>query len=225
MDLISVARLRALACTPNRTLTSFATTTFAFFPAWAGITNATRTHRHGDAVHPRVGGEHGAGARRRTRAAGSSPRGRGTRQRIRCTAQMGRFIPAWAGNTNGTRPSCQQHPVHPRVGGEHQSGICWLLGNAGSSPRGRGTRPARCPAERSRRFIPAWAGNTRLTRPISSRNAVHPRVGGEHRLQTAAPLGIDGSSPRGRGTLSGHMIGKPSRRFIPAWAGNTCTSQ
>ncbi len=91
----------------------------------------------------------------------------------------------------------------------------------GSSPRGRGTLPAIQRAPQSRRFIPAWAGNTE--RPIrpTCRQSVHPRVGGEHRVPPRASLSYSGSSPRGRGTPRSGECGGQRARFIPAWAGNT----
>ena len=93
------------------------------------------------------------------------------------------------------------YSVHPRVGGEHpelrSANVCLF----GSSPRGRGTQHRRRTRLSARRFIPAWAGNTR-EKPIAPFSlAVHPRVGGEHSGQ--------------------HSDGDPDPRFIPAWAGNT----
>ena len=71
------------------------------------------------------------------------------------------------------------------------------------------------------RVIPAWAGNTALITDGVVDNPGHPRVGGEHINVTDGGRALDGSSPRGRGTL-----GQPDQlgghvRVIPAWAGNT----
>ena len=50
---------------------------------------------------------------------------------------------------------------------------------------------------------------------------VHPRAGGEHRVQTPIQIGVDGSSPRGRGTPVRWRHDLVVDRFIPARAGNT----
>ena len=70
--------------------------------------------------------------------------------------------------------------VHPRVGGEHQQAPVLDQGDNGSSPRGRGTLHGAGLASITRRFIPAWAGNTLFGITMMSVMAVHPRVGGEH---------------------------------------------
>ena len=91
----------------------------------------------------------------------------------------------------------------------------------GSSPRARGTRPARIPHGRHRRFIPASAGNTACAASRASTTPVHPRERGEHRMACSAPKASYGSSPRARGTPAEHPAVKALVRFIPASAGNT----
>ena len=46
-------------------------------------------------------------------------------------------------------------------------------------------------------------------------------MGGEHCDATRLCIGLDGSSPRGRGTPTTARDYKSQPRFIPAWAGNT----
>ena len=193
-----------------------------FIPAWAGNTATWRRPPARASVHPRVGGEHLVGTPLVEEPFGSSPRGRGTpegpHQHGRDPA---RFIPAWAGNTPLTQSSTACRTVHPRVGGEH-SQISQNRARAdGSSPRGRGTHRRVRGRRHLHRFIPAWAGNTSPGRRNRLGRSVHPRVGGEHSRLTIAIAIVDGSSPRGRGTLrcTVHRAGKG--RFIPAWAGNT----
>ena len=70
-----------------------------FIPAWAGNTGPPTERCSRTPVHPRVGGEH-VRARPQTRYhPGSSPRGRGTPRLYALAEPLGRFIPAWAGNT------------------------------------------------------------------------------------------------------------------------------
>ena len=85
----------------------------------------------------------------------------------------------------------------------------------------RGTRIESSSHMLSERFIPAYAGNTELASMSSKVLAVHPRVCGEHRRFPSTMAHTCGSSPRMRGTRFGISAGTPSRRFIPAYAGNT----
>ena len=55
--------------------------------------------------------------------------------------------------------------------------------------------------------------------PIEHPEAVYPRVGGGTDLFNAARQRVHGLSPRGRGNLRGRGCDRPSRRSIPAWAG------
>ena len=169
-----------------------------FIPAWAGNTQPTGSAAHARPVHPRVGGEHDAIPAGGREVRGSSPRGRGTRYVLAEMITEERFIPAWAGNTVPRVPGASRGAVHPRVGGEHDLKAIGAEAANGSSPRGRGTRGTGHPASRSRRFIPAWAGNTRSAGRRAAAATVHPRVGGEHEIFWFAAQMNRGSSPRGR---------------------------
>ena len=173
------------------------------------------------AVHPRMGGEHRAGANWTGCCPGSSPHGRGTPFVEAPAPEVGRFIPAWAGNTwqrSGNRPL---PPVHPRMGGEHPGGAP-VSGRAdGSSPHGRGTLDGPLVILDRRRFIPAWAGNTCSRSHERAIWTVHPRMGGEHSASLSAVELVPGSSPHGRGTQLREGELRHPARFIPAWAGNT----
>ncbi len=155
---------------------------------------------------------------------GSSPRGRGTRDPQVAILHAPRFIPARAGNTRPRSSPAGRRSVHPRAGGEHVTWSRRCSRDSGSSPRGRGTRPARRAGPGALRFIPARAGNTPAWGRSSPSPTVHPRAGGEHMCRAANMLPKDGSSPRGRGTLGPRERPGPRLRFIPARAGNTRAS-
>ena len=120
-----------------------------FIPAWAGNTVFDCAVHFAKSVHPRVGGEHFHLCHAGQASPGSSPRGRGTHAMRGVIGVIGRFIPAWAGNTARTPTPPRSTAVHPRVGGEHKTWKKQTPKHGGSSPRGRGTpRQAARPAPR-----------------------------------------------------------------------------
>ncbi len=132
---------------------------------------------------------------------GSSPRVRGTQLKSRKPFSLYRFIPACAGNTTGITRLLIDYTVHPRVCGEHTKMSAVLNSRTGSSPRVRGTHVYGALCNKLKRFIPACAGNTFWTKEKTSPEAVHPRVCGEHTIQSDIVPQDRGSSPRVRGTL------------------------
>ena len=138
--------------------------------------NATRLN----AVHPRVCGEHPCCAVRLSVNCGSSPRMRGTFCHSDTDRIKYRFIPAYAGNIYIRRRVGTYTPVHPRVCGEHGTVNPELAKHGGSSPRMRGTFGLPLQYLGGQRFIPAYAGNMSGIDAISTIEAVHPRVCGEH---------------------------------------------
>ncbi len=111
--------------------------------------------------------------------------------------------------------------VHPRVCGEHLSGLLGGAAKAGSSPRVRGTPRSADRSSWCSRFIPACAGNTEAIGAAVNVHVVHPRVCGEHRQWPRDGYAAAGSSPRVRGTPLCKRVIESIRRFIPACAGNT----
>ena len=152
---------------------------------------------------------------------GSSPLARGTpRDRARRTGR-GRFIPARAGNTCGSRNTASRPAVHPRSRGEHPALSRDRSMRVGSSPLARGTLLWSLASPPPVRFIPARAGNTSAAGWTRTASAVHPRSRGEHGTPTSSRRTGSGSSPLARGTRR-HPRRAPDRdRFIPARAGNT----
>ncbi len=70
-----------------------------------------------DQVDPRVGGGDNVPRKRRIAATGRSPRGRGRRLELGSDLEVGRSIPAWAGETGLTMSLESWWRVDPRVGG------------------------------------------------------------------------------------------------------------
>ena len=192
-----------------------------FIPAHAG--NRWK-HRQLDGhitVHPRARGEQVRVNRPRARAAGSSPRTRGTGPGESAARPGRRFIPAHAGNRQSRPAPGRRGSVHPRARGEQSRIYRVRVLKSGSSPRTRGTVGHRAFGHLPHRFIPAHAGNSPPPPPASCRKSVHPRARGE---QTGEHVGTDepvGSSPRTRGTADPGAPAPCCRRFIPAHAGNS----
>ncbi len=171
-----------------------------FIPAGAGNTPGTSATSTKTTVHPRGCGEHFLEANLRALPAGSSPRVRGTHERIKGRWARARFIPAGAGNTGGPATRRSAPAVHPRGCGEHGLYGQPAAASGGSSPRVRGTPKLEPGARPQIRFIPAGAGNTIWLRFEAPPITVHPRGCGEHSTANGDRNGQCGSSPRVRGT-------------------------
>ena len=152
---------------------------------------------------------------------GSSPLARGTLGDVRVPHELGRFIPARAGNTAITTVTPAGRAVHPRSRGEHCSSIGTSRYRGGSSPLARGTPDGLDHALAQCRFIPARAGNTREPPARRAVPSVHPRSRGEHPTSMSARTPFTGSSPLARGTRRDRIERARYDRFIPARAGNT----
>ena len=152
---------------------------------------------------------------------GSSPRGRGKPRTHGAHARADGLIPARAGKTHGLVTKASSKPAHPRAGGENP-GAWWLpVVAGGSSPRGRGKLANAVPGASGKRLIPARAGKTGPRAGQRSREAAHPRAGGENALAAVGVEPVEGSSPRGRGKQTVWRAGKHRVRLIPARAGKT----
>ena len=192
-----------------------------FIPARAGNTFMRSGPVSGLAVHPRSRGEHGTTRPPKPSRSGSSPLARGTQVDPRGQGLGVRFIPARAGNTRASPVTARLRPVHPRSRGEHAVISPRAARISGSSPLARGTRGRAGGRGRSRRFIPARAGNTTDRRATATGTTVHPRSRGEHRRRFEGIQLVTGSSPLARGTLAQAFHHVLAQRFIPARAGNT----
>ena len=154
-----------------------------FIPACAGNAQLDVLRQNRGRVHPRVCGE-------RSSSGSSIP-------------STSRFIPACAGNAQSQSLRNYTKTVHPRVCGERGGAGSAALHRAGSSPRVRGT-PRRLAAPSGEvRFIPACAGNAAAGSRACPGGPVHPRVCGERARGMQDAAGLDGSSPRVRGTRGG----------------------
>ncbi|RYQ48739.1 hypothetical protein PG1770B_1301 [Bifidobacterium pseudolongum subsp. globosum] len=152
---------------------------------------------------------------------GSSPRLRGTPAPKPAGRTYTGIIPALAGNTTRRIFQLIARRDHPRACGEHLAPFGIVLLSIGSSPRLRGTPPAKQQWRVRWGIIPALAGNTPTSLLPCRVRRDHPRACGEHFNPARPALGSAGSSPRLRGTPICAPSLSRSVGIIPALAGNT----
>ena len=152
---------------------------------------------------------------------GLSPLAQGTLVSARTRERLLRFIPAGAGNTALIPTSSTCAAVYPRWRREHGQLIASPDSVVGLSPLAQGTLFFVHSSHHQRRFIPAGAGNTSPSTPVSKLISVYPRWRREHaELEPALPL-LPGLSPLAQGTRRFCRGRCHVHRFIPAGAGNT----
>ncbi len=192
-----------------------------FIPAGAGNTGMRSVSDSSPAVYPRWRGEHFVQSEWFRFRVGLSPLARGTRGYWIAYTHSIRFIPAGAGNTSRLNEAISSAAVYPRWRGEHDNKLPVLINNLGLSPLARGTLQVEEKFVWVTRFIPAGAGNTKITGAVTVRKTVYPRWRGEHGFLRSGRRFRPGLSPLARGTLQRLTLTWRTSRFIPAGAGNT----
>ena len=190
-------------------------------PARAGNTSKRGTRRRPWGAHPRSRGEHHICRRARYSHRGSSPLARGTQILRYRLGHLPGLIPARAGNTFASSSISFSLRAHPRSRGEHGEPGAGLPEHKGSSPLARGTRNHLSNGLEIFGLIPARAGNTVVTAPVTVVAWAHPRSRGEHWTRELKKLRREGSSPLARGTLPADAGCLQALGLIPARAGNT----
>ena len=148
-------------------------------PAYAGSTEARKSHLLAFPDHPRIRGEHAVDFLVAKGGGGSSPHTRGAHAFDESPDDFLGIIPAYAGSTSGLPLAEWRRADHPRIRGEHRFFL-------GEFPFGDW-------------IIPAYAGSTLAFRHAFRSSRDHPRIRGEH---VALPVGRRrhrGSSPHTRG--------------------------
>ena len=133
-----------------------------FIPACAGNSSKSMPGAPSNTVHPRLRGELKSIEGIDICWCGSSPLTRGTQSKALPRTVPRRFIPAYAGNSFSLSHHPIHYSVHPRLRGELPPKSSFGDMNIGSSPLTRGTPSASPIIQFIIRFIPAYAGNSRL---------------------------------------------------------------
>ena len=170
-------------------------------PAHAGQTRRVERAAFLITDHPRACGANNPDCDRVVQDAGSSPRMRGKHFHEVRVFDLGRIIPAHAGQTLPRGPRIRPWSDHPRACGAN-----WVLGQhvnvaPGSSPRMRGKPMTRCSRCSGIRIIPAHAGQTPPPTGWKRGEPDHPRACGANALYVIGTVESSGSSPRMRGKL------------------------
>ncbi len=150
------------------------------------------------------------------------PRSRGVYERggVRLGAGAG-IIPARAGFTASRRPGSQARRDHPRSRGVYHRRGGLFLPMGGSSPLARGLRLPVGQGQDGLRIIPARAGFTSSSRPVTRPSPDHPRSRGVYGQTLIIAGATTGSSPLARGLPPGGSSQLSRARIIPARAGFT----
>ena len=178
-------------------------------------------HQSPNPVHPRLRGELFACHKLSFALFGSSPLTRGTLTEFLWPRLSMRFIPAYAGNSEGQSIRAGSETVHPRLRGELLPRTSRTKNAFGSSPLTRGTHAQDLTACFNQRFIPAYAGNSGESKMGWWADSVHPRLRGELTDELYSAVRRTGSSPLTRGTQQETFGARQRPRFIPAYAGNS----
>ena len=135
-------------------------------PACAGSTRMGRMSAYCRWDHPRMRGEHAAGAWWEPQTKGSSPHARGARAGRGQLLIKGGIIPACAGSTRSPEWGRAFSRDHPRMRGEHSRLPPLASKSRGSSPHARGARLLHHQLLGLIGIIPACAGSTKAKAKI-----------------------------------------------------------
>ncbi len=171
-------------------------------PAHAGQTDRPASSSTTRSDHPRACGANVSGFPSRDVNAGSSPRMRGKPMLAIVRHLRVRIIPAHAGQTSSLLLSILPTSDHPRACGANTAARPSPWSTCGSSPRMRGKPIINRVDGRSRRIIPAHAGQTSPSPTLGVPCPDHPRACGANMDGSYGAQCWDGSSPRMRGKLS-----------------------
>ncbi len=203
----------------NPIIAAAAPTTDRSIPACAGEPSTARADGRERGVYPRVCGGTLASPLIASPTLGLSPRVRGNLISVVLHRYYGGSIPACAGEPHQSAAAARMLTVYPRVcGGTNFEAIDKRL-RQGLSPRVRGNHHHDDQPVDPWRSIPACAGEPTPGVPRSILETVYPRVCGGTPDSSRRQTRVKGLSPRVRGNLQAGAAVTPSKRSIPACAG------
>ena len=190
-------------------------------PARAGFTPHGRNASSPPKDHPRSRGVYGKRFGWVGFPSGSSPLARGLLHVKQRRMIIPGIIPARAGFTRHAPGLTRCARDHPRSRGVYFGRTAPDGSHPGSSPLARGLPAGAQECTAGRGIIPARAGFTPVTHPLSAPDRDHPRSRGVYFLLTHAHNSVMGSSPLARGLPGGGLEPPLKTGIIPARAGFT----
>ena len=172
-------------------------------------------------AHPRSRGENVFQVRDGHAYRGSSPLTRGKLCRARALVHPIGLIPTHAGKTLRWSVPSVDTRANPRSRGENAGIRQPARPFSGSSPLTRGKLPVLLSDVSWLGLIPAHAGKTIASCPLTLRTWAHPRSRGENLSALIDGSGQKGSSPLTRGKRPWHADQAVRQGLIPAHAGKT----
>ena len=166
-------------------------------------------------------GEHASERTDILTAPGSSPHVRGAPSGDRSGNRPTGIIPACAGSTISPTSWPLARWDHPRMCGEHATGLDAGRMAEGSSPHVRGALRVAVLCKKIDGIIPACAGSTPCCFLRWRLRWDHPRMCGEHISRRRTFSISQGSSPHVRGAHHQDRQGRRLHGIIPACAGST----
>ena len=131
------------------------------------------------------------------------------------------IIPACAGSTITLNLSTSTGRDHPRMCGEHLESLNPTSPTQGSSPHVRGAHGHVSCHVGAIGIIPACAGSTHMDNDLNNMGRDHPRMCGEHGVDSFTAITAMGSSPHVRGAPNQLEQSADYAGIIPACAGST----
>jgi len=193
-------------------------------PACAGSIAQQRTHTSIYRDHPRLRGEHNVKIKLLRFQQGSPPPARGALySSLRNLFKYG-ITPACAGSMSLPLKQTTCRRDHPRLRGEHRAAYKKANYSAGSPPPARGAYHRRSMRWRSRRITPTCAGSIDRCTATVPRAWDHPRLRGEHLVESGITIGMSGSPPPARGASAVGVEGSGSGGITPTCAGSIICS-
>ena len=189
-------------------------------PAYAGDPHHSGGSPHSVEVYPRLRGGSADTPGLASSKAGLSPPTRGILRQGAVDRLNERSIPAYAGDPMAIPTLMTRRKVYPRLRGGSTSPKCLCRGIQGLSPPTRGIPHHALPRRRSRRSIPAYAGDPPAPSTVSLSLTVYPRLRGGSLSIGASKDSASGLSPPTRGIHDEKTQELLDERSIPAYAGD-----
>ena len=190
-------------------------------PAWRGGTAGARAITPLPWAHPRLAGRDAVMKGVSAVAEGSPPLG-GEGRGVRVDGLLDRGLtPAWRGGTRGGRLRARGPRAHPRLAGRDATTNCSSRRRLGSPPLGGEGPKVALTTSIWLGLTPAWRGGTGSAARCARPRRAHPRLAGRDGVARPVPSKAAGSPPLGGEGRLGAALQQLKVGLTPAWRGGT----